>query len=63
VIRELENVQGKVKQAVHDIEDKFTTLTMQGIEEILGIEAKVTKEVATTTHTSLKFIEAWRSVQ
>jgi hypothetical protein len=36
VIGELETAQGKVKQAMHDTEEKLTTLTAQGVEEILG---------------------------
>jgi hypothetical protein len=63
VIGELETAQGKVKQAVHDTEEKLMTLTMQGVEEILGTEEEITKEVVTTKDTSQKFIEAWRSMQ
>jgi uncharacterized protein YjbJ (UPF0337 family) len=63
VIGELETTQGKVKQATHDTKEKLTTLTVQGVEEILGTEAKIIKEVATTKDTSQKFIEAWRSTQ
>jgi hypothetical protein len=38
------------------------TLTMQVVEEILGKEEEVTKEVATVRETLQNFMEAWRSM-
>jgi len=35
VIGELATTQGKVKQEAHEVEEKLTTLTMQGFKEIV----------------------------
>jgi hypothetical protein len=56
VIWELETVQSNVKQATHDTKEKLRTLTVQGVEEILGTKEGVTREVAKTKDTSKKFI-------
>jgi hypothetical protein len=45
VIGELATVQGMTKKAMQETEEKLMTLTAQVVEEILGKEAEVTKEV------------------
>jgi hypothetical protein len=61
VIGELATAQGKVKQAAQEAEEKITTLTAQGVEEIVEIEATILKEVEVAKEASQNFIEAWRS--
>jgi flagellar biosynthesis/type III secretory pathway protein FliH len=62
VIGALEAVQGMVKKATQDSEEKLMTLTVQVVEEILEKESEVKKEVATTRETLQKFMEAWKGV-
>jgi hypothetical protein len=45
VIGELATMQGRVKKAVMESEDKIINLTMQGVEEITAIEETIIKEV------------------
>jgi hypothetical protein len=43
IIDELPTAQGKVEQPTYGEEDKLTTLTMQGGEEIVEIEETILK--------------------
>jgi hypothetical protein len=54
-------VQGKVKQAMIEAEEKLTNLTMQGAEEIVETEATIIKEVEVAKDSSQNFISAWKS--
>jgi uncharacterized protein YfcZ (UPF0381/DUF406 family) len=61
VIGELATVQGKVKQATIEAEEKLTNLTTQGAEEITTTEATIIKEVEVAKVASQNFISAWKS--
>jgi hypothetical protein len=52
-----------VKQVVHETEEKITSLTAQGVEEIVETKEAIIKEVVTAKDVSQKFIQAWRSTQ
>jgi hypothetical protein len=58
VIGEMETSQGKVKKATHETEEKLTSLTAQGVEEIVETKEKIIKEVAVAKNSSQKFIQA-----
>jgi molybdopterin synthase catalytic subunit len=60
VIGALVVVQGTVKKATQDNEEKLMTLTAQVVEEILEKEVEVKKEVTTTRETLQNFMEAWK---
>jgi DNA-directed RNA polymerase alpha subunit len=63
IIGELATVQGKVKQATYEEEEKITTLTAQGEEEIEATKAMIIKEVEVVKEASQNFIVAWKSRQ
>jgi hypothetical protein len=56
VIGELATAQGKVQQATHEVEEKLTTLTAQGVKEIVETKKKIIKEVEEAKEASKKFI-------
>jgi len=49
-----------IKKETQDDKEKFMTLTVQVVEDILEKESKVKKEVATTRETLQKFMEVWK---
>ena len=61
VIGELSTVYGRVKQAAVEEQDKITNLIVQGVEEIIVIEATVIKEVEGAKVASQNFIYVWKS--
>jgi hypothetical protein len=54
-------LQGKVKKESLEAEEKLTSLTAQGDEEITETEAMILKEVEVAKEASQNFIVAWRS--
>ena len=58
----MEATQAMIKKETQDDKEKFMTLTVQVVEDILEKESKVKKEVATTRETLQKFMEAWKGM-
>jgi hypothetical protein len=54
IIGELATVQGKVKHAAYEAEEKLTGLTAQGAKEITQKEAEIIKEVEVAKEASQK---------
>jgi len=52
VIGEFSTTQGKVEQATQKAEEKLTTLTAHGVEEIAEIKETIIKEVEVAKGTS-----------
>jgi hypothetical protein len=63
IISDLANVQGKVKQAMIETENKLQDLTVQAMEEITTQEATINTELDAAKDSVQQFIVEWKNIQ